>query len=289
MYISGFGIFWGQTDCCLCHIQMPSSLEVIWSRKNQHIRSNHSNNSFIHRGEICTVYVWNICNINAVYILLTLVAFALLKVQDNNDVLAYWLSNTSTLLLLLQHTLKASGAASLTPQRRRTASSSLFGRMSQVRHYLLYTTICILSGFHIYIFSLLNCLSVLLCKLKGLRASPQSAGLSFLNGRGLSRLDDFRQVEAKYPALLFKQQLTAFLEKIYGMIRDNLKKEISPLLGLCIQVVVKSYSLFLNVMLYHPFLNVVLFQWWDFFLPKIVRPKMLHSIQCRLQGCRGEA
>jgi len=73
--------------------------------------------------------------------------------------------------------------------------------------------------------------------LQGLRASPQSAGLSFLNGRGLNRLDDLRQVEAKYPALLFKQQLTAFLEKIYGMIRDNLKKEISPLLGLCIQVI----------------------------------------------------
>lgn len=52
----------------------------------------------------------------------------------------------------------------------------------------------------------------------------------------LGRLDDLRHVEAKYPALLFKQQLTAFLEKIYGMIRDNLKKEISPLLGLCIQV-----------------------------------------------------
>ncbi|XP_015889296.3 myosin-17 isoform X1 [Ziziphus jujuba] len=123
-----------------------------------------------------------------------------IEVQDNNDFLAYWLSNTSTLLLLLQHTLKASGAASLTPQRRRTTSASLFGRMSQ-----------------------------------GLRASPQSAGISFLNGRTLGRLDDLRQVEAKYPALLFKQQLTAFLEKIYGMIRDNLKKEISPLLGLCIQ------------------------------------------------------
>ncbi|GKV13946.1 hypothetical protein SLEP1_g24902 [Rubroshorea leprosula] len=122
------------------------------------------------------------------------------EVQDNNDVLVYWLSNSSTLLLLLQHTLKASGAASLTPQRRRTASASLFGRMSQ-----------------------------------GLRGSPQSATISFLNGRGLSRLEDLRQVEAKYPALLFKQQLTAFLEKIYGMIRDNLKKEISPLLGLCIQ------------------------------------------------------
>ncbi|GFY98486.1 myosin family protein with Dil [Actinidia rufa] len=123
-----------------------------------------------------------------------------IEVQDNNDVLGYWLSNTSTLLLLLQRTLKASGAASLTPQRRRSTSASLFGRMSH-----------------------------------GLRASPQSAGLSFLNGRTLSRLDDLRQVEAKYPALLFKQQLTAFLEKIYGMIRDNLKKEISPLLGLCIQ------------------------------------------------------
>ncbi|KAJ6715347.1 MYOSIN [Salix viminalis] len=123
-----------------------------------------------------------------------------IEVQENNDVLSYWLSNSSTLLLLLQRTLKASGAASLTPQRRRSTSASLFGRMSQ-----------------------------------GLRGSPQSAGFSFLNGRVLSGLDELRQVEAKYPALLFKQQLTAFLEKIYGMIRDNLKKEISPLLGLCIQ------------------------------------------------------
>ena len=77
---------------------------------------------------------------------------------------------------------------------------------------------------------------------KGLHASPQSAGFSFLNGRVLGGLDDLRQVEAKYPALLFKQQLTAFLEKIYGMIRDNLKKEISPLLGLCIQVILLSNS-----------------------------------------------
>nr|GMD50605.1 myosin-17-like [Ipomoea batatas] len=113
-----------------------------------------------------------------------------IEVEDNNDVLAYWLCNTATLLLWLQ-TLKVSGAASLTPQQRRSSSASLFGRMSQ------------------------------------------SAGLSFLNGHVLGRLD-----EAKYHALavlLFKQQLTAFLKKIYGLIRDNLKKEISPLLGLCIQ------------------------------------------------------
>ncbi|GFY98480.1 myosin family protein with Dil [Actinidia rufa] len=36
----------------------------------------------------------------------------------------------SSLLLLLQHTLKASDAASLTPQRRRSTSASPFGRMS---------------------------------------------------------------------------------------------------------------------------------------------------------------
>ena len=42
-------------------------------------------------------------------------------------------------------------------------------------------------------------------------------------------------MDAKYPALLFKQQLTAFVEKIYGLLRDNVKKEITPQLGSCIQ------------------------------------------------------
>lgn len=121
-----------------------------------------------------------------------------IEAQDNSDMLAYWLSNSSTLLLLIQRMLKATGAASLTPQRRRT-STSLFGRMSQ-----------------------------------GLRVSPQSAGFSFLSSR-LGGSAELRQVEAKYPALLFKQQLTAILEKIYGMLRDNLKREIASVLGLCIQ------------------------------------------------------
>lgn len=43
------------------------------------------------------------------------------------------------------------------------------------------------------------------------------------------------RVEAKYPALLFKQHLTAYIEKIYAMIRDRVKKEISPFLTMCIQ------------------------------------------------------
>ncbi|PKA52778.1 hypothetical protein AXF42_Ash001759 [Apostasia shenzhenica] len=60
--------------------------------------------------------------------------------------------------------------------------------------------------------------------------TPSSANLA---------IDDLdlvvRQVEAKYPALLFKQQLTAYVEKIYGIIRDNMKKDLTFLLSLCIQ------------------------------------------------------
>ncbi|XP_019178734.1 PREDICTED: myosin-11-like [Ipomoea nil] len=123
-----------------------------------------------------------------------------IETQDNNDILAYWLSNASTLLLLLQRTLKASGAAGIAPQHRRSTSATLFGRMTQ-----------------------------------SFRGAPQGVNLSLIDGDPASGVDTLRQVEAKYPALLFKQQLTAYVEKIYGMIRDNLKKEISPLLGLCIQ------------------------------------------------------
>jgi myosin-5 len=40
----------------------------------------------------------------------------------------------------------------------------------------------------------------------------------------------FRLVEAKYPALLFKQQLDALVQKIFPMMRDNVRKTITPLL-----------------------------------------------------------
>ncbi|XP_043719718.1 myosin-6 isoform X1 [Telopea speciosissima] len=110
--------------------------------------------------------------------------------QDNNEHMAYWLSNTSTLLFLLQRSLKAAGS----PRRKPPPATSLFGRMTQ-----------------------------------GFRSSPSSANLN------VGGLDVVRQVEAKYPALLFKQQLTAYVEKIYGIIRDNVKKDLSSLLSLCIQ------------------------------------------------------
>ncbi|KAB1219396.1 Myosin-14 [Morella rubra] len=110
--------------------------------------------------------------------------------QDNNDHMAYWLTNTSTLLFLLQQSLKTNiGTAVQKPP----TPTSLFGRMTQ-----------------------------------GFRSS--SAHLS------VGAIDIVRHVDAKYPALLFKQQLIAYVEKIYGIIRDNVKKDLSPLLSSCIQV-----------------------------------------------------
>lgn len=117
--------------------------------------------------------------------------------QDDNDHMAYWLSNTSALLFLLQRSMKSPGTSGATTQRKPPAPTSLFGRMTM-----------------------------------GFRSSPSSASLA---NAASAALETVRQVEAKYPALLFKQQLTAYVEKIYGIIRDNLKKELSSLISLCIQ------------------------------------------------------
>ncbi|CAI0448330.1 unnamed protein product, partial [Linum tenue] len=63
-----------------------------------------------------------------------------------------------------------------------------------------------------------------------------SAGLPVKSAFKYIGFDDgVSHVEARYPAILFKQQLTACVEKIFGLIRDNLKKELSPLLAFCIQ------------------------------------------------------
>ncbi|KAH6770255.1 myosin XI B, partial [Perilla frutescens var. hirtella] len=113
--------------------------------------------------------------------------------EANNERMAYWLCNTSTLLFLLQRTLKAA------PPPQPPQPTSFFGRVAQ-----------------------------------SFRASPSFANIS------IGGLDGVRQVEAKYPALLFKEQLTAYIEKIYGIIRDNVKKDLSPLLSLCIEALKAS-------------------------------------------------
>nr|XP_019710669.1 protein OPAQUE1-like [Elaeis guineensis] len=111
-----------------------------------------------------------------------------IKVDNENDVLPYWLSNASALLCLLQRNLRSNGF--LTTPRCSTGSFPLSGRMTQ-----------------------------------GVKSPTKLIGLE----------ECWSHVDARYPAMLFKQQLTACLEKIFGLIRDNLKKEISPLLSLCIQ------------------------------------------------------
>ncbi|OEL34730.1 Myosin-12, partial [Dichanthelium oligosanthes] len=145
---------------------------------------------------------------------------------ESSRELAYWLSTTSTLLYLLQNTLKASSSSSKGPNRSRTATGSLFSRMVQ-------------------------------------SARTSSSGLGVTSGYSgmVGRSDTASMVEAKYPALRFKQQLTAYVEKIYGIIRDNLKKEISPFLTLCIQVppmiIKKTFSqvyAYLNVQLFNSLL-----------------------------------
>lgn len=62
--------------------------------------------------------------------------------------MAYWLANTSTLLFLLQRSLKASSG---TAARKPPTPTSLFGRMTQVLRWLWYIYICIYEFFSIYI------------------------------------------------------------------------------------------------------------------------------------------
>ncbi|KAJ9183640.1 hypothetical protein P3X46_007465 [Hevea brasiliensis] len=83
--------------------------------------------------------------------------------------------------------------------------------------------------------------SALLCLLQRnlrsndfLNGATQFSARSGLPGRVVHGLKSLFKYTG-YPAILFKQQLNACVEKIFGLIRDNLKKELSPLLGLCIQ------------------------------------------------------
>ncbi|KAG2654452.1 protein OPAQUE1 [Panicum virgatum] len=110
------------------------------------------------------------------------------KGEEADGRLPYWLSNTSALLCLLQRNLRSNGLFA-TPSRR-SGALGLGGKLVQT-----------------------------------LRSPSKLVG----------RSDSLPQVDARYPAILFKQQLTACVEKIFGQLRDNLKKEISPLLNVCIQ------------------------------------------------------
>jgi len=117
--------------------------------------------------------------------------------QDDNAFLAYWLTNTVTLLHMLQKNVKPASGSQYT-RRPSTASAArgvfgtLFGRQGP---------------------------------------STLAHAEASIHGGGVG---GFKQVEAKYPALLFKQQLDAFVQKIFPMMRDNVKKQITPMLANCI-------------------------------------------------------
>ncbi|XP_062219503.1 myosin-17-like isoform X2 [Phragmites australis] len=123
------------------------------------------------------------------------------EAQNDMRTLAYWLSNLSTLTVLLQRSFKTTRTAISTPQRRRFSSERIFHANQ-----------------------------------------TSNAGLAYLSGQSVVGSGGLPQVEAKYPALLFKQQLVDLIEKVYGMISDSVKKELNPLLELCIQDPRTSHS-----------------------------------------------
>lgn len=155
----------------------------------------------------------------------------LLQSQENISDLAYWLSTSSTLLYLLQSSLKATNTSTVASNRNRASPATLFGRMAYV---------CFLPKFFGYEtdFICLN-FSTKYRSFQGLRSSSVGMGISSGYSGMVGKTNNQSKVEAKYPALLFKQHLAACIEKLFGMIRDNLKKEISPFLHLCIQVKTK--------------------------------------------------
>jgi myosin-5 len=127
--------------------------------------------------------------------------------QEDNAALAYWLSNSVTLLYLMQkHVKPVSGGGGGYARLRQSGQQarSLLGSAGK---------------------SLSNYFG-------GRPAAPGSPGdEASIHGGAAGGL---RQVEAKYPALLFKQQLDAFMQRIFPRVRDNVKAQITPHMALCI-------------------------------------------------------
>merc|ERR1719375_2240604 len=126
------------------------------------------------------------------------------KQQENNEVLGYWLSNTVTLLALFRHHIKPPSDSGYSRKRNSVSyGASLFGGFRNSGSFF---------------------------SRGGLSPAPNTPG----SGVELSSSNDERLVEAKYPALLFKQQLDAYVQKSFSLIRDNVKREIAVPLHNCI-------------------------------------------------------
>lgn len=125
--------------------------------------------------------------------------------SEDYALLSYWLSNSVALLALLHRHIKPAGGTPGGAARLRASSAS-------VTRGLLGSRASVLSGFF-----------------GSVRAS--SVGLGTPGGEASihgGAAGGFRQVEAKYPALLFRQQLDALVQKIFPTLRDNIKREVMP-------------------------------------------------------------
>lgn len=122
--------------------------------------------------------------------------------QDDNNILAYWLTNIVTLLYMLQKNIKPASSGAYAKQRTPNSGRSFLG----ANRFTSFLT-------------------------RVATASPSSLSEASVHGGGAG---GFSQVEAKYPALLFKQQLDAFVQKIFPMLRDNIRKDINNHLSACI-------------------------------------------------------
>jgi len=80
-------------------------------------------------------FTWTPCSTNicswyrSIDLALKQLTFCAFQKHDSNEDLAYWLSNSSTLLIMLQKSLKAAGTTGSSPLKRPQTQSSFLGRM----------------------------------------------------------------------------------------------------------------------------------------------------------------
>lgn len=79
-------------------------------------------------------FIFSLCGITRWHVLLSHYSYLpktsyISQKQDNNADLAYWLSNSSSLLIILQKSLKPPGSSVTTPMKRPQTQTSFLGRM----------------------------------------------------------------------------------------------------------------------------------------------------------------
>lgn len=122
--------------------------------------------------------------------------------HDDNDRLGYWLTNTAALYYLMQRHTKPAGTAG---ENGITARLRFSGQQAA-------------KGFLSYF---------------GRSPGKSSVSDSVTPREGQ---DTLVQYEARYPALLFKQGLGALVQTIFPGLRDNIKREISSYLSVCMNI-----------------------------------------------------